>query len=87
MSLSSEIPGREAYTYWYRRPAYLARSNPDNSEIQHYDPPSQSWKVEDRIRYIEWLSHERVEVAEDFVENFISQCVANWSKYKKRSIP
>ena len=85
MSISSGIPQTEPYSYWYRRPAYLARTTPDSSEIQHYDPVSQAWKVEDRIRYIEWLSQERVEVPKDFANNFISQCTANWSKYKQHT--
>ena len=82
MGTSSGISPTEPYSYWYRRPAYLARTTPDSSEIQHYDPVSQTWKVEDRLMYIKWLSEDRVKVPEDFANKIIAQWTANRCKNK-----
>lgn len=81
MSLSSEVSPTEPYSYWFRRSAYLGRTKPNSSEIQHYDPVSQTWKVENRIRYIEWLSQERVSVPQYFANNLINQWKVNRGKH------
>ena len=82
MSTSSGISQAEPYSYWCLRSPYIARTKSGCPEIQHYDPVSQTWKLEDRLTFIKWLSEGGVKVPEDFANKVIAQWAANRSKSK-----
>ncbi len=82
MSSSSEISRPEEYSYWYLNSAYIARTKTDSSTIEHYDPASQMWKVEDRMLYIKWPGEGRRKITEAFANKIIKTWAANRSTNK-----
>lgn len=78
ITTSPEIARPEQYSYWYLNSAYIARTQPDSRIIEHYDPPSRKWKVEDRILFIKWPAEGRREITEAFADKMIKAWAANW---------